>query len=43
MVDDPAGKAVLKELEIDRFVVVDDSIYNSVRGMEAQVGPLELK
>ncbi|MFQ5613275.1 MAG: phosphate/phosphite/phosphonate ABC transporter substrate-binding protein [Anaerolineae bacterium] len=43
MADDPDGRPALQALDIDRFVLVDDEMYNSVRELEAQVGPLELK
>jgi phosphonate transport system substrate-binding protein len=43
MADDPAGQKALRELDIDRFVLSGDSAYDSVRHLEAQVGPLELK
>lgn len=33
MADDPAGRAALDGLLIDRFVVVDDSVYDSIRDM----------
>ncbi len=39
---DPAGRAVLEGLGIDRFVVVDDSIYDSARDLEKQVSLVEL-
>ncbi len=40
MAYDPAGRAVLEGLEIDRFVLVDDSIYDSARDLEKQVSPV---
>jgi phosphonate transport system substrate-binding protein len=43
MAADPAGQAALDILDIDRFVLVGDHLYDSVRELEAQVGPLELK
>lgn len=43
MADDSDGRAALDLLDIDRFVLVDDAQYDSVRALEAQVGPLELK
>ncbi len=33
MADDPRGQAVLDALMMDRFVVVNDSIYTSIRQM----------
>lgn len=39
MEHDPAGRAVLIGLGIDRIVSVDDSIYQSVRDLEAQIAP----
>ncbi len=33
-----AGAAILSKLAIDRFVIVPDDIYNSVRAMKQQVG-----
>jgi phosphonate transport system substrate-binding protein len=43
MAQDPDGRAALEVLDIDRFVLADDVQYDSVRELEAQVGPLELK
>lgn len=43
MVNNPDGQAVLDVLDIDRFVLADDIQYDSVRELEAQVGPLELR
>jgi len=43
MANDPAGRAALQSLDIDRFVTVDDQIYDSIRVLEQQAGPLELK
>lgn len=40
MADDPQGRAALAELDIDRFVLIDDSAYDSVRELERQVGSL---
>jgi phosphonate transport system substrate-binding protein len=37
MSDDPDGRTVLHALGIERFVVIKDSIYDSVRVLEAQV------
>jgi hypothetical protein len=42
MADDPAGQPALKALDIDRFVLIEDSAYDSVRALEAAVGPLGL-
>ncbi len=36
----PEGRQILKALGVDRFVVVDDSTYESVRQLEQEVGPL---
>ena len=41
--DDPTGRAALDVLDIDRFVLVNDYQYDTVRKLEAQVGLLELK
>jgi len=41
--NDPAGQAALHVLDIDRFVLTGDQYYDSVRELEAEVGPLELK
>jgi len=35
MSDDPEGREILKRIEIDRFVVPEDSLYDSVREMRA--------
>lgn len=35
MADDPSGQSALNKLMIDRFVVVDDSAYDSIRKMAA--------
>ncbi len=43
MAEDPNGRAALDILDIDRFVFINDFEYDSVRDLEAQVGPLELK
>ena len=40
---DPAGQAALTVLDIDRFVIIADSQYNSARKLENQVSSLELK
>ncbi len=32
---EPEGRAILKKLDIDRFVIADDSMYDSVREMRA--------
>ncbi len=37
MDEDPGGQAILNKLLIDRFVVVPDSLYDSVRDMMAEV------
>lgn len=42
MADDPAGQPALRALDIDRFVLIEDSAYDSVRDLEAAVGPLAL-
>lgn len=42
MVDDPAGQPALQALDIERFVLIEDSAYNSVRDLETTVGPLAL-
>ena len=34
---DSLGKSILDKLEIDKFVVVDDTIYNSVFQMKKQI------
>lgn len=38
--DHPEGRQVLDSMGVDRFVVVDDTAYDSVRELEQQVGPL---
>lgn len=38
MDQDPSGRQILDSLLIDRFIVPDDSIYDSVRNMRAVVG-----
>lgn len=43
MGDDPAGRAALKALDIERFVVIEDEAYDAVRDLEALVGPLVLR
>ncbi len=43
MADDTQGQAALEILDIDRFVLAGDYQYDSVRNLETQVGPLELK
>jgi len=35
--NDPEGQAVLRQMKIDRFVVIDDKAYDSVREMQAWV------
>jgi phosphonate transport system substrate-binding protein len=40
---DSDGQAALDVLDIDRFVLADDVQYDSVRELEAEVGPLELR
>lgn len=35
MHEDPRGSAILRELDVDRLIVPDDSIYDSVREMRA--------
>lgn len=42
MADDPTGLPALQALDIERFVIIDDSAYNSVRDLETAVGPLAL-
>lgn len=37
---DPRGRATLTGLGIDRFVLIDDAVYSSVRELTAQVGQL---
>ena len=36
MKDDPAGKAILEKVLVDRFTVVDDSNYDGIRKMKKQ-------
>lgn len=43
MNDNPAGRPALEALDFDRFVLIDDAAYNSIRELEAQVGPLVLE
>ncbi len=38
MHEDPAGRAALAALGVDRFVEIDDAAYNSVRALRAEVG-----
>ena len=38
--DYPEGRQVLQALGVDRFVVVNDATYDSVRRLEQEVGPL---
>lgn len=40
MADDPAGSQALRRLDIERFVLVEDAAYASVRELESQVGLL---
>ena len=40
---DPGGRQALQSLDIDRFVLIEDTAYDSVRNLEAQVGTLVLK
>jgi phosphonate transport system substrate-binding protein len=40
MADDPEGQAALQTIGVDRFVTIDDSAYDSVRHLLAQVGPV---
>lgn len=40
MDQEPAGRQVLAELGIERFVPVEDQVYGSVRALTAQVGSL---
>ncbi len=40
MDQDPRGRSVLAGLGIDRFVLIDDAVYSSVRELTAQVGQL---
>jgi len=42
MADEPEGQAALAQLDIERFVLIEDSAYDSVRELERQVGPLPL-
>lgn len=41
MHEDPLGSTILANLDIDRFVVPDDSIYDSVRTMRAHMSAVE--
>ena len=43
MGDDLVGRAALKVLDIDRFVVIEDEAYDAVRELEGLVGPLVLQ
>ncbi len=43
MADDPDGREALQALDIDRFVVIEDVAYDSVRDLEMQVGTLVLE
>ncbi len=38
MHEDPAGRAALAALGVDRFVEIDDDAYDSVRALRAEVG-----
>lgn len=38
--DQPEGRQVLEALGVDRFIVLDDDAYDSVRELEHAVGPL---
>ncbi len=40
---DPAGRQALQALDVDRFVLISDAAYDSVRDLETQVERLELK
>ncbi len=40
MDDDPQGRAALAVAGFDRFALVEDGVYDSVRELEQQVGPL---
>lgn len=39
--DQPEGRQILEALGVDRFVIVDDATYDSVRRLEQEVGPLQ--
>jgi phosphonate transport system substrate-binding protein len=41
MNEDPRGSRILSSLDIDRFIVPDDSIYDSVRTMRAYISAVE--
>ncbi|MCK5651899.1 MAG: PhnD/SsuA/transferrin family substrate-binding protein, partial [Gemmatimonadetes bacterium] len=41
MHEDPRGITILANLHIDRFIVPDDSIYDSVRTMRAYISAVE--
>jgi phosphonate transport system substrate-binding protein len=43
MNDDPEGKAILKKLFIDRFIVVDDDCYRSIREMNEWIRKAGIK
>ncbi|MEJ2556015.1 MAG: phosphate/phosphite/phosphonate ABC transporter substrate-binding protein [Anaerolineae bacterium] len=43
MANDAAGREALHALDVDRFVLIEDSAYDSVRDLESQVGPLVLR
>ena len=43
MADDPGGREALGALDIDRFVLIEDTTYDSVRDLESQVGQLVLQ
>jgi phosphonate transport system substrate-binding protein len=43
MADDPPGRQALQALDVDRFVMIEDRAYNSVRELESQVGSSVLK
>ena len=39
MADDPVGREALDAAGIDRFVIIDDAVYDSVRELEASITP----
>ncbi|GAB4545458.1 MAG: phosphate/phosphite/phosphonate ABC transporter substrate-binding protein [Anaerolineae bacterium] len=43
MANDPTGSDALHALGVDRFVLVEDTAYDSVRNLEAQIGRLVLR
>ncbi len=43
MASDPMGSEALQALDVDRFVLIEDAAYDSVRNLEAQVGPMVLR